>query len=155
MTHEYLVGRARRWLSNTIGCGVVLRESRGYGLEIPDVIGWKFGRWSYVVECKTSRGDFLADRAKPFRRVPSEGLGAYRYMMTTRGVVKALEELPAAWGLVEVSEGGRVRTIRPATIQAEWNHVRELGILIAELRRYQAQGIRYLPLRLERVNGGR
>lgn len=146
MTHDYLTGRARRWLANTAGCGVVLEEARGYGLEQPDAIGWRLGRWSYLVECKASRSDFLRDGRKMFRQHPDQGLGAYRFLMAPVGVVKSADELPAGWGWLEVTSR-RVLKRQDAGMQAEWNIYREMGVLLAELRKYQVQGIRYKPVK--------
>lgn len=66
MTHEKLCERARRWLSGTRRCEPVFSNIASCQ-EIPDAIGWSscYG-WagSTVVECKTSRSDFHADRRK-------------------------------------------------------------------------------------------
>lgn len=107
LTHADLVKIAGRWLRNTAGCSVALEElcaATGNG-ENPDAIGWYCGR-TLLVECKVSRSDFLADRKKRFRMQPELGLGRYRYFMAPTGLIK-VEELPARWGLLEVS-GGRV-----------------------------------------------
>src|SRR5215813_14224944 len=100
MTHAQLVERAVRWLRR-YRCGVVLSEQACISGEMPDAIGWKQACRSVLVECKVSRADFLADRAKPFRQKPERGVGSERFYLTSPGMVKA-EELPVGWGLLEV-----------------------------------------------------
>ena len=95
MTHAQLVERAVRWL-RAYRCGVVLSEQACVGGEMPDAIGWKRACHSVLVECKVTRADFLADRAKPFRQTPEKGVGSERYYLTLSSLVKA-EELPTGW----------------------------------------------------------
>lgn len=134
MTHAELVQRAARWLSNTQGCSVVFTEFSAYSVEAPDAIGWS--SWhSTLVECKVSRADFLADRGKPWRRLPYRGMGARRYFMTPAGLVRP-DELPAKWGLAEV-HGRQVRIIRESEGFSERNRAGEVGFLVSMLRRTQ------------------
>ena len=66
MNHEELCERARRWLSGTRRCRPVFSSIASCG-EVPDAIGWSSCyQWhgSTVVECKTSRSDFYADKKK-------------------------------------------------------------------------------------------
>lgn len=98
MTHAELVQRASHWLHG-MGCPIVFAEMVALTREQPDAIGWRdAARLSYLVECKTSRGDFLADRKKP-HRADGKGMGCYRYFMCPPGLIKA-DELPARWGLL-------------------------------------------------------
>ena len=109
MTHTELVERAGKWLKS-FGCSVVLCEltaATTHG-EIPDAIGWKSGR-SILIECKTSRADFLTDKKKPFRQHPEDGLGANRLYMCQEGLIQK-DDLPVGWGLLWVS-GKRVKRI--------------------------------------------
>ena len=102
MTHDDLVFRAERWLKS-LGCGVVFRdEFRPYTFngEFPDAIGWRDGL-SFLVECKTSRADFLADKKKRFRKDPSLGMGDWRFFMCEPDVIK-VDDLPEGWGLLYV-----------------------------------------------------
>ncbi len=101
MTHDELVQRAARWLRKTIRCPVVVTElvTSNTSGEIPDALGWSYGR-TFLVECKASRSDFLADARKPFRQVPTNGMGAHRYFLITPGLVSP-DELPDGWGLLE------------------------------------------------------
>lgn len=61
MTHDELVRRAIAWLRSKrhdpVLAGIASCD------EIPDAIGWTSGH-STVVECKTSRSDFLCDKWK-------------------------------------------------------------------------------------------
>lgn len=113
MTHADLVERAARWLKGA-GCSIVLTELVTMNSETPDAIGFRAsGQESYLVECKSTRGDFLADRRKPFRR--EGGMGLYRYFLCPPGLIKPAD-LPQGWGLlyahpatIEVVAGVRPR----------------------------------------------
>jgi len=169
MTHAELVARAAHWLQTTIGCGVVLVEHGGGG-EVPDVIGWtRRPSRSYVVECKVSRADFLADLRKPSRQTYS-GRPAWRcYYLTPRGLLWATppgraqtlaspqlwHTLPAGWGLAELADGPRspVRVTLPAaplTLDLDDRTPEqaqtEIGFLYREVRRYHVHGITYPPV---------
>ena len=93
-------------------CGVVLSEQACVSGEMPDAIGWKKACHSVLVESKVSRGDFLADRGKPFRLKPESGVGCERYYLAPRGMIR-LEELPVGWGLLEVC-GREVERVKPS-----------------------------------------
>ena len=111
MTHAQLVERAVRWL-RAYRCGVVLSEQACVSGEMPDAIGWKRASHSVLVECKVTRADFLADRAKPFRQKPEQGVGSERFYLTPPSLVK-VEELPAGWGLLEYRRG-RIEMVHTA-----------------------------------------
>ena len=96
ITHDELVQAGINWFKKDLKSKVVLSESRGFGGEIPDVIAWKSG-FSFVIECKTSRADFLADRKKPHRII--RGMGHYRLFICPTDLIKP-EELPNGWGLL-------------------------------------------------------
>ena len=83
MTHAQLVEKAVRWLRR-YRCGVVLSEQACVSGEMPDAIGWKRACHSVLVECKVTRSDFLADRAKPFRLKPEQGVGCERFYLSSR-----------------------------------------------------------------------
>jgi hypothetical protein len=138
MTHVQLVERAVRWLRG-YRCGVVLSEQACVSGEMPDAIGWKKACHSVLVECKVTRGDFLADRAKPFRMKPEKGVGSERFYMVPPGVVK-IEELPSGWGLLEYRRG------RLEMLQASAKNLRtalgfryEMNLLLASLRRVEVR----------------
>ncbi len=138
MTHAQLVERAVRWLRG-YRCGVVLSEQACVSGEMPDAIGWKRACHSVLVECKVTRADFLADRAKSFRLKPEKGVGSERFYMTPPDLVK-VEELPAGWGLLEYRRG------RIEMLQASAKNLRtavgfryEMNLLLASLRRVEVR----------------
>lgn len=101
MTHAELVARAERWLYS-IGCGFVFTEFVTRSYEIPDAIGFR-SHTSILVEAKTSRADFLADRKKPHRMGADAGMGDWRFFMCPPDLIKP-DELPPGWGLLYVRE---------------------------------------------------
>lgn len=136
MTHALLVRKAVEWLRR-YRCGVVLSEQACISGETPDAIGWKRACYSVLVECKVSRADFLADRAKPFRQKPELGVGSERFYLVARKMVSR-DELPRGWGLLEYSNR-RVEMLHPS-----WKDLRsdegfrcEMNLLLASLRRVE------------------
>lgn len=109
MTHNALVEQARRWLKNTLHCAVVLCEKKALTAngEIPDVIGW-VNQKSIVIEVKTSRADFFADKKKKIRDQNKTALGNWRFFLTPPGLIKP-EEVPERWGLYEAHDGKAVK----------------------------------------------
>jgi hypothetical protein len=140
MKHVQLVARAAEWLRLRYGCGIVLTEQYCATGEVPDVIGWKASCQSVLVECKISRGDFLADAHKPFRLAPGEGLGSKRLYMVPAGMI-ARDELPQHWGLLEC-KGCEVRlAVKPgrADLRSPIGLMKEMGLLLASLRRVEVR----------------
>ena len=138
MTHAHLVDRAVRWL-RSYRCGVVLSEQACVSGEMPDALGWKQACHSVLVECKVTRADFLADRAKPFRTKPDKGVGSERFYLTPASLLKR-DELPAGWGLLELRRG------RIEMLQASAKNLRtatgfryEVNLLLASLRRVEVR----------------
>lgn len=145
MEHSELVERGRKWLKNTHHCGVVLTEYRCDGsCEEPDVIGFK-SNCSYLLECKSTRSDFLADKRKYFRRYGDGigvGLGNYRAYLVGPGVVRSDDLLLFGWSVYEV-RGKRVYHFsgpKIGDIGQKPNYDWERGILYSVARRIQ-QGI--------------
>lgn len=145
LSHAALVDRARQWLSG-INSAFVVTEFVTAGCEIPDAMGWRCDT-TFLVECKTSRSDFLADRAKSFRRWPSHGMGEFRYFMCEPGVIRP-DDLPEKWGLLYV--GAKRVTIEAGKNPRFWpgsdferfhfgerNSGAETRILLSALRRLQ------------------
>jgi hypothetical protein len=76
-THAELIELGRNWLIKPYascapyghtGCGVILTElcaATAFG-EQPDILGF-CTKTTILIECKTSRSDFYADKKKPFR----------------------------------------------------------------------------------------
>lgn len=143
--HHALVERAQRWLRGTCGCSAILAELKAFTTsgECPDAIGWR-SEYSILVECKTSRSDFLADHKKPFRRNPELGVGTYRFFMCPPGVVGP-EDLPPGWGLL-YAEDQKIRVVAGPVGNA-WAHGEnkryihprnqesEIAMLVSALRR--------------------
>src|SRR5579863_4859052 len=138
MTHSQLVEKAVRWL-RSYRCGVVLSEQACVNGEMPDAIGWKRACHSVLVECKVTRADFLADRAKPFRQKPEKGVGSERFYLTAPGLVK-LEELPTGWGLLELRRG-RIEIVRASekSLRTAAGFRCEMNLLLASLRRVEVR----------------
>lgn len=138
MTHTHLVDRAVRWLRG-YRCGLVLSEQACVSGEMPDAIGWKQACHSVLVECKATRADFLADRAKPFRQAPEKGVGSERFYLTPPGLIR-IEELPAGWGLLEFHRG-RVEMLRPSSknLRTATGFRYEMNLLLASLRRVEVR----------------
>lgn len=138
MTHAQLVDKAVRWL-RSYRCGVVLSEQACASGEMPDAIGWKRVCHSVLVECKVTRTDFLADRAKPSRQQPERGVGSERFYLMPPGIIKTAE-LPADWGLLELRRG-RVEIVHPSgkNLRSATGFRYEMNLLLASLRRVEVR----------------
>jgi hypothetical protein len=138
MTHAQLVEKAVRWLRH-YRCGVVLSEQACASGEMPDAIGWKRACHSVLVECKVTRADFLADRAKPFRLEPEQGVGSERFYLTPEGLI-CREELSAGWGLLEM-RSRRVEMVHPSAknLRTAAGFHYEMNLLLASLRRVEVR----------------
>jgi hypothetical protein len=138
MTHSQLVEKAVRWLRH-YRCGLVLSEQACVSGEMPDAIGWKRACHSVLVECKVTRADFLADRAKPFRLKQEQGVGSERFYLTGAGLVRR-EELPAGWGLLEL-HGRGVEIVHPSArnLRSAMGFGYEMNLLLASLARVQVR----------------
>jgi hypothetical protein len=115
----------------------VLSEQACVSGEMPDAIGWKRTNHSVVVECKVSRGDFVADRAKPFRQRPETGLGCERFYLVMDDLIEA-EELPPGWGLLQFRRG-KIERVRGSAknFRSQAGLVYEMNLLLASLRRVE------------------
>lgn len=101
--HKALVRRAEKWLKRQ-GWKIVIRDcfkAYVYTGEQPDVIAWRDGV-SIVIECKTSRADYLAYKKK-FFRVEDCGMGDWRFFFCPDGLVLP-GELPSGWGLLYATD---------------------------------------------------
>jgi hypothetical protein len=138
MTHAQLVEKAVRWL-RSYRCGVVLSEQACISGEMPDAIGWKRACHSVLVECKITRADFLADRAKPFRVKPEDGVGCERFYLAPARLVRR-EELPAGWGLLE-HRGGKIEMTHSSAknLRSASGFRYEMNLLLASLRRVEVR----------------
>jgi len=138
MTHAQLVEKAVRWL-RSYRCGVVLSEQACVSGEMPDAIGWKQACRSVLVECKVTRGDFLADREKPFRVKPEKGVGSERFYLTPPGLIQ-VDEIPCGWGLLQCRRD-RIEMIRPSTenLRTAAGFRYEMNLLLSSLRRVEVR----------------
>lgn len=109
-THAQLCQFAIDWLTTRAGCHFAIKELSTYAGEIPDAIGWK-GEISIVIECKTSRSDYLADRSKWCRQNPARAMGDHRFFLSTPDVIPDYEAMPDGWGLLHWN-GKKVKVIR-------------------------------------------
>lgn len=139
MTHSQLVSKAVEWLRR-YGCGIVLSEQVCVSGEAPDAIGWKGACRSVIVECKLSRSDFLADRAKPFRQDPQLAMGCERWYLTPAGLLSA-SDLPQHWGLLEL-RAGKMRVVvkaGPLSQRSSTGLLYEMNLLLSSLRRVEVR----------------
>jgi hypothetical protein len=138
MSHAQLIERAVRWL-RSYRCGVVLSEQACASGEMPDAIGWKRGCHSVLVECKTSRADFLADREKPWRQKPENGAGCERFYLTPAGLVRP-QELAPGWGLLEMVKR-QPEIVKPSAknLRSAPGFRYEMNLLLASLRRVEVR----------------
>ena len=104
LSHTDLVDRAERWLRGTKQCKPVFIEVGSGAMEaceFPDAMG--FGpHSSIVVECKSSRSDFLSDKRKPHREYPDLAMGNARYYMCEPSVINESELIRNGMGLLYV-----------------------------------------------------
>jgi hypothetical protein len=136
MTHAQLVQRAVAWLRG-YRCGVILSEQACVSGEMPDAIGWKRASHSVLIECKTSRPDFLADRDKPFRQKSGLGLGCERFYLTPPRLLGP-GDLPSGWGLLEVRQR-KVEVVQRSAknLRTAEGMAYEMNLLLASLRRVE------------------
>jgi hypothetical protein len=138
MTHAQLVEKAVRWL-RSYRCGVILSEQACVSGEMPDAIGWKRACHSVLVECKVTRSDFLADRAKPFRLKPRSGVGCERFYLVPAGLIRR-NELPEGWGLLE-HRHNKIEMVQPSekNLRCAIGFRYEMNLLLASLRRVEVR----------------
>ncbi len=125
MTHSDLVKRAAKWLEKKHP--VIVTEMVTGTYEEPDAIGFRMG-FSTLIECKTSRSDYYADRKKATVR-----MGDFRYFMTPAGLLAGIT-ITEGWGLLEV-HGKLVRKIKEAPQVEEKSYRAEQSLLLSCFRR--------------------
>jgi hypothetical protein len=135
LCHDDLIRIGAHWLMGTMRCGAVVSELISENGESPDIIGWR-NSVSMVVECKVSRGDFLADKKKPFRSDPCKGMGKLRYYLTPKGLLVPDDLKDSTWGLLETS-GKQVRIILPSHQFLQRDMRAELRLMYTCLQRIQ------------------
>ena len=105
LTHKLLVELAAKRIKTHIdSISLVLTELKSFAGEIPDVIAFRYDK-TILIECKTSRADFLRNKNKNWYKNAQgyKALGHYRIFFAPEGLIKT-DELPALWGLITVSE---------------------------------------------------
>ena len=138
ISHCELVDRAFLYL-RTVGCSVCFKERVTSISENPDAMGFGGRQFSVLIECKSSRADFITDAKKWFRKRPEEGMGYKRYFMSPVGMLKP-SEIPCGWGLLEVYEktprmNRRVRIAVDAESFYKRNKEAEIQYLVSAIRR--------------------
>ena len=132
-THADLVALAARWLAGHERCSVVVTEMSSGEHETPDAIGWRGGN-SIVVECKTSRPDFFADKKKAYRRTDRQ-MGVVRYYLTPKDMLQLAEVTPG-WGLLEACPRGcSLRVSAYPQPEDKISRRAEIGLLLSCIRR--------------------
>ena len=131
--HDQLVTRAVRWCMSRKGgdCVLAVSELTTSQSETPDVLGWRGPKHTVLVECKSSRADFLADKTKLFRRQPELGMGNQRYYLCWPHVIE-VSDLPDKWGLMWQERYTRV--LRFAVYQPVERDI-ETSVLLSAIRR--------------------
>ena len=109
----------------------VVCELERYG-ESPDVFGFG-GAMTQLLEIKTSRSDFLADRKKYWRINPEKGLGELRSYLCPEGLI-SMEELPENWGLIYININNEMNIIKEPTPQPSCPK-RQMDLAASILRR--------------------
>lgn len=111
--HNELCSLAVKFLTTAGSFKVVAKEMKCLATEvkeIPDVLAFN-SKYTVLIECKTSRSDYIADFEKPVRKRPSLGMGSYRYYFCEAGVIRE-QDLPVRWGLIWVHKDGRIQVVR-------------------------------------------
>ena len=141
MTHNFLVEKAKEWLSISKRCNPVFTERwSAKSNEMPDAIGWS-GEGSFLVEVKTSKADFLADAKKPFRQNPDEGMGKFRYYLFPLELFEQIPEtqLPDGWGIATIKENGYRPQQQRFMKSKEWEYDKKAEIYYLRSRIMQIQ----------------
>lgn len=140
LSHPELVALAARWLRD-LPCWPVLTEPSGLP-EIPDAIGWRDDRDTFVLDCKCSEADWRADMAKPFRgQTGIQGLGQYRLILCEPGVLEPWHVEEHGWGLA-YAHSKHVEVVIDAVRWSVWNEEGETHLLRRAVRDLERSGAR-------------
>lgn len=133
-----MVRQARNWLwsltpsADRIRPSVICTEvSSSRSAENPDVFGIAPNGITYLIECKVSRADFLADKTKPHRNAALH-LGCYRWFCAPSGIIQT-HELPQGWGLLQIVNSKLVQRLEPVR-RSDVDKEAELSILVSVLQ---------------------
>ena len=152
-THEQLEHAGARWLAR-VGfwwtCKRIAIEPSSPCLERPDVIGFAYGN-THVIECKTSRADFLRDFRKKWRTEGEKPMGSYRWWLCEEGLITWDDLAGSDDGLLWITAGGDIKVIRYPVQRAdeERNMVGEFYILYTLLNKEAVK-----PVTIYRSNDG-
>ena len=141
MTHDDLVNLAVRWCRSKHRCKLVFAElmTRRTRKIIPDVLGFKPNGDSVLVECKTSKPDFVADQKKKHKG-KRRGPGLERWYLTAGHLVEP-HEVPVGWGLAEVKSGRvyikKVPAVTKRDVNSPTRRKDELLMLMAVVNRHE------------------
>lgn len=152
-THRQLEEVGAKWLSKSgylWSCKRIAIEPTSPGLERPDVIGFAYGV-THVIECKTTRDDFLRDFRKKWRQEGEKPMGSYRWWLCVEGVITVDDLAGSDDGLLWITADGDIKVIRYAAQRAdeERNMVGEFCILYTLLNKEAVK-----PVTIYRSNDG-
>ncbi len=134
MTHAELVRAAADWVRRR-RYRVVLEDVQATCVsEQPDCIGWKTNGASILVECKSSRSDFLRDRKKSWRRDAERGMGYERYYAVSSLSVTGHDYDAGGWGLLLVT-GRKVVVLKKSGPFTKRNERAERALLVSAVCR--------------------
>lgn len=146
VTHTELIESGYKWLMRR--CAFAFKDLKTSNSETPDVLGFT-GDFTFLLEAKSSRSDFLADKKKPFRLDPASGIGDFRFFIAPTGLL-SVDDLPENWGLLEVNINGTACTkFNPfgrGNIYSSWfrhlkNKEAENRVMYSALRRLQKKDL--------------
>lgn len=102
-------------------CAIVFEVAQGTGLHARrhlDAVAMELwpsrGLSLHGIEIKVSMADFKKERADPTKAEEIARFCDYFWIAAPKGLI-SIGELPAAWGLIEISPGGRVSYPKAAT----------------------------------------
>lgn len=145
-THRQLEEVGAKWLSKSgywWSCKRIAIEPTSPGSEHPDVIGFAYGV-THVIECKTTRDDFLRDFRKKWRKEGEKPMGSYRWWLCKEGLITRDDLEGCGDGLLWRTADGDIQVIKDPSRRAEEerNMIGELCILYSMLSKEAASGNR-------------
>lgn len=138
MNHSELVRIGALLLKRWGWYGILTEpQARRAGGESPDVIGFKTLEGSCVIECKTSRADFLADAKKPHRMGMGASCGRYKIYLFGPDCDVRDDEVPKDWGIARAGEPDFVDLARrPPRKAGDGYWTDEKSFMMSALYRY-------------------
>ena len=138
ITHNDLNNLGEKFLRSSVNsrykCRITRIELVSAAKETPDVIGFYSGG-SVVIESKSRRQDFLNDKKKRHRS--QEGIGDYRFFLSTKDIIHGKEDLYDGWGLLH-TDGKKVWIVEHPTYRGyERNRYDDCVIMYSIIRRLE------------------